>query len=106
MGDVVVVVTDPLDGATVGYWSRVLADAAARRPDRLVVDLAACPRMDAAAIATLLRLHGQMLCAGGGLLLRTPPARVRRMLRLARVEQVLAVEEDPDQPGRALAGAR
>jgi anti-anti-sigma factor len=106
MGDVVVVVTDPLDGAAVGYWSRVLADAAARRPDRLVVDLAACPRMDAAAIGALLRLHGQLLRDGGGLLLRTPPTRVRRMLRLARVEHVLEVEDDPGHPGRALAGAR
>jgi anti-anti-sigma factor len=106
MAEVVVVVTDPLDGAAVGYWSRVLAEAVARCPDRLVVDLAACPRIDAAAIVALLRVHAQMLRAGGGLRLRTPPARVRRMLRLARVEQVLEVEEDPEHPGRALAGAR
>jgi anti-anti-sigma factor len=106
MSEVVVVVTDPLDGAAVDHWSRVLAGAADQRPCRLVVDLAACPRMDAAAIVALLRVHKQMMRAGGALLLRTPPARVRRMLTLARVEQVLEVEEDPGQPGRELAGAR
>jgi anti-anti-sigma regulatory factor len=62
--------------------------------------------MDAAAIVMLLRVHRQMLRADGALVLRTPPARVRRMLTLARVEQVLEVEEDPGHSGRTLAGAR
>jgi anti-anti-sigma factor len=106
MSELVVVVTDALDGGAVEPWSRVLADAAGRRPERLVVDLAACPRMDAAAIVMLLRVHRQMLRADGALVLRTPPARVRRMLTLARVEQVLEVEEDPGHTGRTLAGAR
>jgi anti-anti-sigma factor len=106
MSELVVVVTDPLDGGAVEPWSHVLTDAAERRPGRLVVDLAACPRMDAAAIVMLLRVHRQMLRADGALVLRTPPARVRRMLTLARVEHVLEVEEDPGHSGRTLAGAR
>jgi len=102
----VVVVTDPLQGGTLERWSRVLSAAADRGPHRLVVDLAACPRLDAAAIGMLLGLHRRMLGAGGGLLLRTPPDTVRRMLALARVAGVLAVEGDPGQPGLAVAGAR
>jgi anti-anti-sigma factor len=106
MSELVVVVTDALDGGAVEPWSRALADAAERRPHRLVVDLAACPRIDAAAIVMLLRMHRQMVHADGALVLRTPPARVRRMLMLARVQQVLEVEGDPGHPGRTLAAAR
>jgi anti-anti-sigma factor len=105
MSEIVVVVTTELDGGTVERWSAELADALARRPARLVVDLADCSRIDAAAIAVLLRAHAQMLRADGVLLLRRPRARVRRTLRLARVDQVLEVAE-PAAPADLLADAR
>jgi anti-anti-sigma factor len=89
MTEIVVRVTEPLDGEAVGPWSAELTAAAAQRPARLIVDLTACPRLDAAAIVVLLRTHGEMLRAHGTLLLRRPPERIRRTLRLARVDQVL-----------------
>jgi anti-anti-sigma factor len=88
-----IVVTEALDGLAVQRWSRLLDDAVARRPNRLTVDLSRSPRIDAAAIEMLLRLHRAMLTSGGRLTLRGPGDRVRRTLALARVEQVLDVED-------------
>jgi anti-anti-sigma factor len=93
MTEIVVQVTQPLDGDAVETWSAELAAAADQRPARLIVDLTACPRIDAAAIVVLLRTHGRLLRAHGTLLLRHPSARIRRTLRLARVDQVLEVED-------------
>jgi anti-anti-sigma factor len=93
MSEIVVVVTDPLDGGAVDRWAGELAAAVHHRPDRLVADLTDCAWIDAAAIGVLLRTHGQMIRANGTFVLRRPPARVRRTLRLARVDQVLEVEE-------------
>jgi anti-anti-sigma factor len=93
MSEIVVVVTDPLDGGTTDRWAGELAAAVRRHPRRLVADLTDCAWIDAAAIVVLLRTHGQMIRANGTFALRRPPARVRRTLRLARVEQVLEVED-------------
>ncbi len=86
-------VTEALDGAAVDRWRLRLAEAAALRPARLVVDLRRSPRIDAAAIAVLLQVHREMMRADGRLTLRAPVDRVRRMLGLARVDHVLEVEE-------------
>jgi anti-anti-sigma factor len=87
------VVTEALDGPAVERWSRLLDDATARRPKRLTVDLSRSPRIDAAAIEMLLRVHRALLTCGGTLALRAPGDRVRRTLALARVDQVLQVED-------------
>jgi anti-anti-sigma factor len=87
------VVTEALEGVAVERWGRQLSEAAARRPDRLVLDLRRCPRVDAAAIELLLRVHGRLLRSGGRLILGTPGDRVRRTLTLARVDQVLEVDD-------------
>ena len=99
-----VVVTEPLEGSAVDRWARLIRDAAALRPDRLVVDLQGSPSIDASAIVVLLQVHRDMVRADGRLQLRGAAARVRRMLSLARVDQVLDVEDD--QPGRNMAPAR
>jgi anti-anti-sigma factor len=91
--EIVVVVTGPLDGGAVDRWSRELAGALGRGPDRLVVDLTGCAWIGAAGIEVLLYAHSRMLGRGGTLSLRGPAARIRRTLRLARVDQVLEVEE-------------
>ena len=98
------VVTEALEGLAVERWGRTLDEGAARRPDHLVVDLQRCPHVDAAAIDLLLLVHRRLLSAGGRLTLRAPGPRVRRMLELARVDQVLHVEDNC--PGPALADAR
>ncbi len=99
-----VVVTEPLEGNAVERWGRLIRDAVALRPERLVVDLQGSPSIDASAIVLLLQVHREMVRADGGLRLRGAAARVRRMLSLARVDQVLDVEDD--SPGRNLAQAR
>jgi anti-anti-sigma factor len=90
--ETVVVVTEALDGSAADRWRRLLDEASALAPERLVVDLRAVPRIDAAGIVLLLWAHRAMVRAGGRLVLRSPAAQVRRMLALARVDQVLEVE--------------
>jgi anti-anti-sigma factor len=90
--EVVVLVVEHLDVQTMRRWGAVLADALDVQPERLVVDLAGCPRVDAAAITALLSAHRAMVSSGGNLLLRSPGPAVLRMLMLARVDNVLQVE--------------
>jgi len=105
MHETLFVVTEALEGQAVARWGRLLDGAAERRPERLVLDLRHSPRIDAAAIELLLRMHRRVLGFGGRLVLRSPGARVRRTLMLARVEHVLDVEDA--RPGPAsLARAR
>jgi anti-anti-sigma factor len=93
MPEVVVTVTGPFEGAAVERWGGVIAGAVATRPRHLVVDLTQSPGLDAAAIVVLLGTHRAMVHSGGRLTLRGPDARVRRILRLARVDRVFDVVE-------------
>jgi anti-anti-sigma factor len=90
--ETVVIVSEALEGAAVERWDRLIADAVALHPDSLVVDLRACPLVDAAALAVLLWAHRSMVAGGGRLTLRAPRDRVRRTLRLARLTHVFEVE--------------
>ncbi len=91
--EAVVVVTEAFEGVTVDRWGRLITQAVELAPSRLIVDLRASPVMDAAAIGVLLRAHRAMTHAGGRLTLRGPASRVRRILRLARLDQVFDVED-------------
>ena len=91
--EAVVVVTGPFEGAEVERWSSAIDDAMAVEPRHLVVDLAKCPALNAAAIVVLLSAHRAMVHSGGRLTLRGPVERVRRVLRLARVERVFNVSD-------------
>lgn len=90
--EVVVAVNQALHGAVLDRWRRLVDEAVAVRPARLVIDLADCPRIDAAAIVMLLQVHRQMLCADAQLILRCPTPRVRRMLELAHIDRVFDIE--------------
>jgi anti-anti-sigma factor len=90
--ETVVIVTEALEGDAVERWGRLIADAVALNPRSLIVDLRACPLLDAAALTVLLWAHRSMVAAGGRLTLRAPGGRVRRTVRLARLEQVFEVE--------------
>jgi anti-anti-sigma factor len=61
-----------------------------------VVDLTDCPFVDAATVGVFLDVHRQAWRAGGRLVLRSPSARLRRILHLARVDHVLYMT--PAQP--------
>ncbi|OJF11373.1 anti-anti-sigma factor [Couchioplanes caeruleus] len=90
--EIVVEVTGALAGSTVEAWSHTFTRASDSRPARLIIDLAACPSIDTAAIVILLRVHRQMKRSGGRLLLRRPGPAVLRLFYVARVDQVLEVE--------------
>jgi anti-anti-sigma factor len=90
--ETVVIVTEALTGDSVERWGRLIADAVALHPRLLIIDLRACPLVDAAAIAVLLWAHRTAVADGGRLVLRTPRDRVRRTLRLARLDQVFEVD--------------
>jgi anti-anti-sigma factor len=88
-----VVVSGAMEGSAVDRWRRLITDAMALQPARLVIDLRDSPRIDAAAIVLLLQVHRTMVCADGQLVLRAPVPPVRRMLQLARIDHVLDFEE-------------
>ncbi len=100
-----VIVTEELDSQAVPRLDARLAEALELRPAHLVVDLAGCPRMDAAAIGLLVDVHRRARRAGGLLTLRAPSPRLLRNLELARVDRVLHVAvsgpdvQRPDGPG-------
>jgi anti-anti-sigma factor len=90
--ETVVIVSEALEGDAVERWGRLIADAVDLRPASLIVDLRACPLRDAAALAVLLGAHRATLAGGGRFTLRAPRDRVRRTLRLARLDQVFEVD--------------
>jgi len=92
-----VYLTDRLDLTCLAPVQAALEMAVRLRPDRLVVDMAGCVGLDAAGVALLLDVHRQLLRVGAHLTLRAPSPRLRRIMRIARVEQVLHVvpEEVP-----------
>jgi anti-anti-sigma factor len=98
-----VVITEELDVWAMPRLSALLDDALELRPQQLVVDLARCPFMDAAAIGLLLETHRRARRCGARLTLRSPSARLRRNLRLARADRVLHVtpemaDEEEERP--------
>jgi anti-anti-sigma factor len=86
-----VIVTEQVDMWTAGLLHTRLDEALQLRPSELIVDLAACPYLDAAGIGMLLQVHQQARRHGAQLVLRAPSPRLRRNLALARVDRVLRV---------------
>lgn len=84
-------VVQVLDVGGVPAFSELLDRVLALEPRELVVDLAGCESLDAAAINVLLDAHRRLWCADGVLMLRTPAPRVRRLLSLARADRVLRI---------------
>lgn len=92
ISETIVVVTEALEGPAVGRWRDHIAAAAEFAP-RLVVDLRRSSRIDADATVMFLKIHRAMVRADGRLLLRGPGEQILPMLALARVTQVLNIEE-------------
>ncbi|WBB53281.1 STAS domain-containing protein [Verrucosispora sp. WMMD573] len=72
----------------------VLDQLLALRPQQVVIDLAGCRHIDAAAIGLLLDVHRRMVRAGGVLAVRNPNPRITRILQTARLDQILPVHND------------
>ena len=86
-----VVVTETMDVNSAPRLTATLVEALQIRPDQLIIDLGACPSIDAAGIAVLLDAHRRVRRDGGYLTLRAPSDRLRRNLRLARTDHVLHI---------------
>lgn len=88
-------ITGALEAARLSITSAVLDAALRLRPGCLIVDLAECSGIDAAAIDMLLDVHRELSRAGSRLTLRGPTPRLRRILGIARVDQVLHMVPGP-----------
>lgn len=86
-----VIITEVLDSRSASRLEARLNEALDLRPVQLIVDLAKCPMIDAAAIGVLLDAHRKTRLSGCLLTLRDPSPKLRRNLRLARVDGVVDV---------------
>lgn len=80
-----------LDAISAPAVHDTLDEAMALSPQRLIIDLAECPSIDAAGILLLLDMHRRAIRYGGAVALRSPSQRLSRNLRLAKVDRVLQV---------------
>ncbi|MDG6108711.1 STAS domain-containing protein [Dactylosporangium aurantiacum] len=67
---VVVVITGPLDAATLPRWQPRLEAAVTAGPAHLVIDLTGCTGVDEAGTAVLAAVHERLWAIGGRLTLR------------------------------------
>jgi anti-anti-sigma regulatory factor len=88
-------ITGALEAARLSITGGVLDTALRLRPACVVVDLAECSGIDAAAIDMLLEVHRELSRAGSQLTLRAPTPRLRRILGIARVDHVLHTVPGP-----------
>jgi anti-anti-sigma factor len=92
---VVVAVEGELDISTVARVQETLHDALSVHPGRLVLDLSACPFVDACALTMLLDVHRRAWRSGGVLTLRGCSPRVLRLLSLTGLRRVFDLEDEP-----------
>ena len=86
-----VIVTGDLNSWTAPAINDTLDEAMALAPEQVIIDLEGCPSIDAAGILLLLDAHRRAIRNGATVALRSPSERLRRNLRLARVDRVLQV---------------
>lgn len=86
-----IVITEPLNAAFVPRLFALLDEAFTLSPAQLVIDLAHCPSIDAAAIEALLDGHRRAHRQGSQLTLQSPSPRILRNLKLARLDNALHI---------------
>jgi anti-anti-sigma factor len=90
-GDTILVVRGDVDMATASFlWEsveQVLPDS-----ERVIVDLREVGFLDSSGLSVFVRAHRRLCHAGGALALRSPNPRVRRVLDLTGLGQVLTIE--------------
>jgi anti-sigma B factor antagonist len=91
VGDRLVRVDGELDIRTCDELERVTG-AAADRGGRVVLDLSGLTFCDSTGLASLVRLHKRATAADGELVLRSPAPRVRDLITLTGLDQLLAIE--------------
>jgi anti-anti-sigma factor len=84
-------VTHELCTPALGRFESAVLEALTARPRVLIVDLSRCPGIDAAGIRILLDLHRQLRRGGSRLRVREPSPQVRRVMHIARADQILDI---------------
>lgn len=97
---VAVQVVGELDLSCLARVRAQIDEALSSHPEQLVVDLSACPFVDASALSMLLEMHRRASRAGGALTLRGCSPRVLRLLALTGLRRVFDLE-----PGSGVSGA-
>lgn len=85
---IAVKIAGDMDISTVPRLREELGGAVAARPDTVVVDLSACPFVDATAMTLLLETHRQACRSGVRLCLQGCSPRVLRLLSLTKLRGV------------------
>jgi anti-sigma B factor antagonist len=83
-----------VDVSTCDLFSEQLSQVTAHRPGRLVVDLVGLSFMDVAGLRALARVRYD-LPANAVLVLRSPSAKVLRLLELTGIDVGAAIEDPP-----------
>jgi anti-sigma B factor antagonist len=91
--DVTVVLAGELDCASAPDLSAQLTELIAKRPQRLVLDLANVVFMDCAGITPIARAR-RALPAGRPVTLRSPARQARRLLKITHMDQLCLIQDD------------
>ena len=98
--------TEELCGPMLNEFETAVIEVLVVRPSVLVIDLSRCPRIDAAGIGMLMNLHRQLRRDGGRLCVRAPAPHIRRVLQIARVDQILDIIPPGSTTAVAIEGER
>ena len=90
---VLVVLAGEMDIVSSGEFSRRMAELDVDEPAHVVVDLAGLTFIDSSGINALLRAASSVEERGGTAVLASPSPAARRVFEIARVAQVVTVDE-------------
>lgn len=93
-------ITEELDLARLPEVAVILDRVLALNPAEVIVDMAGCRHVDAAAIALLLDVHRQMARRHATLTVRNPNPRIQRILETARLGEIVPIVHTPPSPRR------
>ncbi len=91
--EIVVPVSGEIDLANAETLREPLADAIARRPHRVVVELAKCRFMDSSGLQELLLARKKAHADGVQIVLRSPSVLIRRTLESVGFDQIFLIYE-------------
>jgi anti-anti-sigma factor len=90
-GDTILVVRGDVDMATASVlWESV--EQVLSNSERVIVDLSDVDFLDSSGLSVFVRAHRRLREAGGALVLRSPNPRVRRVVEITGLGQVLTIE--------------
>jgi anti-anti-sigma factor len=90
--DVTVILAGELDCASAPALTARFAELLAKRPQRLVLDLADVTFMDCAGITPIARAR-RALAPARPVILRSPAPLVRQLLKITRMDQLFMIED-------------